>query len=459
MNPPRAAQGTLLERLGLTRTRREALRTNLWLVPAVMVAITVLFFMLTYSLDRMAQEGHWDLPGWVTSGGADAARQTLIAIAAAMITTAGVVFSVTTLVLQLASQQFGPRMLRNFIRDFGTQFSLGAYVSTFAYSLLALGAVQSAPAPDFVPHITITFAVVQTFADLVVLIYFIHHVAASIQLSGVVSDIARDFRTTLAALQGDARKARAHHRGVSPVDDRASLDRTTPVYAAASGYLQAIDHEQLVEIAAASSAVITLIHRPGHFLVDGQELALVTPPEAAPAISEALAIAHLIGPNRTLTQDLGFAIDQLVEIAIRALSPAVNDPFTALNCIDWLGDCLCRAVAEPLPDGIYRDHAGIIRVLEPVITLERLVKGSTDKIRQAASGQPPILIRQIENFTKLMAAVRTPDQRDVVLRHAELVFRNAEASIPEPADMQDVRAAYDALLRTADVVLSRFAEA
>src|SRR4029077_247780 len=111
-------------------------------------------FMLTYSLDRAAQNGHWSLPGWVTSGGPDPARQTLIAIAAAMITTAGVVFSVTTLVLQLASQQFGPRMLRNFIRDFGTQVSLGAYVSTFAFAVLALGAVQSAPAPNFVPHIT-----------------------------------------------------------------------------------------------------------------------------------------------------------------------------------------------------------------------------------------------------------------------------------------------------------------
>jgi uncharacterized membrane protein len=459
MTPPKPLRLSLIERFGLTPTRREALRTTLWLVPTIMVVLTLLFFIFTYSLDKAAQAGNWSLPGWVTSGGPDVARQTLIAIAAAMITTAGVVFSVTTLVLQLASQQFGPRMLRNFIRDIGTQVSLGAYVSTFVYSTLALVAVQSAPAPRFVPHITITLALAQTFTNIAVLIYFIHHVAASIQLSGVVSDIARDFRRTLASLQKEAQRAHSHFRGDGPVPVPTMSEDAGPVYASASGYLQAIGHEQLVEIAAASGAVVRLVHRPGHFLVAGQELAMVSPPEACPAISEALAIAHLIGPNRTMTQDLGFAVDQLVEIAIRALSPAVNDPFTALNCIDWLGDCLCRAVAEPLPDGVYRDYRGIVRVIEPVITLERLVKGATDKVRQDASGQPPILIRQLENFTKLMAAVRTPEQREVVLRHAELVFRNAEESISEPADLADVRTAYDNLVRVADVALARFARA
>jgi uncharacterized membrane protein len=214
-------------------------------------------------------------------------------------------------------------------------------------------------------------------------------VAASIQLSTVVSDIARDFRRTLAALQRDARKIRMHQRGVAPVSDQRALGDPAPVYAAASGYLQAINHEQLVDIAAASDAIITLVHRPGHFLVKGQELAMVAPPEAAPTVFEALAIAHLIGPNRTLTQDLGFAIDQLVEIAIRALSPAVNDPFTALNCIDWLGDCLCRAIVEPLPDGVYRDHQGVVRVIEPVITLW----SGSSRVLPTRSGKPPAASR------------------------------------------------------------------
>src|SRR5437763_220541 len=237
----------------LTPWRREALRTTLWVVPTAMVAAAILLFGVTYGLDRAIANGRMSLPGWAIAGEADASRQVLIGIAAAVITVAGVVFSITILALQLASQQFGPRMLRNFIRDRGTQASLGAFVATFGYSVLTLGSVAR-QSSSFVPHITVT---------------------------------------------------------------------------------------------------------------------------------EALTREHIVGSNRTLTQDPGFAVDQLVEVAIRALSPAVNDTFTALNCIDWLGDCLCRVARDPLPDGIYRDADGAVRLVDRVVTFERLVKGAPDKIRQA----------------------------------------------------------------------------
>jgi uncharacterized membrane protein len=440
--------------LGISRSRREALRTTLWIVPTAMVALVGALFALTYVIDQSAHTGALRLPDWVSAGGPDAARQILIAIAAAVITVAGLVFSITILVLQLASQQFGPRMLRNFIRDFGTQVSLGAFVSTFVYSVLALAAVQSSPSPEFVPHLTVTVALGLTLVDLGVLIYFIHHVATSIQLTTVVSSIARDFRKTLASIQEDAKTMQLHLPQGGPDHAPEVVAAGAPVVAQESGFLQAIGHERLVTIAASSNAVIRLIRRPGHFIVRGQTVGLVYPVDAAEAVSDALERSHLVGPNRTLTQDLGFAIDQLVEIAIRALSPAVNDTFTALNCIDWLGDCLCRAVLEPLPDGIYRDRRGIVRLIEPVITLERLVKGATDKIRQAGTGMPAIYIRQLENFSKLIAAVCTDEQRNVVLRHADMILHASEESVPEAADRQDVRAAYDALSATASEALS-----
>jgi uncharacterized membrane protein len=242
--------------------------------------------------------------------------------------------------------------------------------------------------------------------------------------------------------------------------DRPSPDlRGSPLVAEESGFLQAIGHERLVTIAASSNAVITLIRRPGHFIAKGETLGLVFPPAAAAAVSDALERSHIVGPNRTLTQDLGFAIDQLVEIAIRALSPAVNDTFTALNCIDWLGDCLCRAVSEPLPDGIYRDRRGIVRLVEPVITIERLVKGATDKIRQAGSGTPAVLIRQLENFSKVLEAARTSEQGDIVLRHAEMILHASEETVPEAADRRDVRTSYEALVDPIRSVRIRDAEA
>jgi uncharacterized membrane protein len=189
-----------------------------------------------------------------------------------------------------------------------------------------------------------------------------------------------------------------------------------------------------------------LLHRPGHFVVAGQPLARVLPPAAVGPVSRALVRAHIVGPNRTLTQDPAFAIDQLVEVALRALSPAVNDTFTGLNCIDWLGDCLCYAYAQQLPSGIYCDSLGNVRVIERVITYDRLLKRATDKIRQAGRGMPAILIRQLENLQKLMTLVTTPDQRETLLHHAQLVLETGDQSVPQDADRQDIHAAYDTLL-------------
>src|ERR1700674_766745 len=379
---PRRGRGALL--VPLSRSSREAIRTNLWALPSFMVVLIVGLFVVTYGVDVEAAAGRLTLPSWVSSGGPDVSRQILIAIAAAVITVAGLVFSITILVLQLASQQFGPRMLRNFIRDIGTQASLGAFVATFVYSVLALQAVRDPP-QSFVPHLSTSVAVALVLLDLGVLIYFIDHVASSIQLTSVVSGIAQDFRTTLAQLQAD--EWQLVQRGAEE-DDFDVLIRTArqgdSIAAQESGFLQAVGYERLVGIATQSDAVIRLLHRPGHFVVTGQPLARVIPPQAVGPVSRALVGTHLVGPNRTLTQDPGFAIDQLVEVALRALSPAINDTFTALNCIDWLGDCLCHAYSQRLPSGVYCDVHGKVRVIEPAITYERLLKGATDKIRQAA---------------------------------------------------------------------------
>jgi uncharacterized membrane protein len=432
--------------LPLSRSTREALRTNLWAMPTLMVGLIVALSAVTSGVDLEAAAGRVILPAWVSSGGADVARQILIAIAAAVITVAGVVFSITILVLQLASQQFGPRMLRNFIRDLGTQVSLGAFVATFVYSVLALESVSDAPR-EFVPHLSTSVAVALALIDLGVLIYFIDHVAKSIQLTSVVSGIARDFRTTVAQLQADEWQlvqVRADRADQDAPNPRADLGR--PIAAQSSGFLQAIGYERLLAIATESDAVIRLLHRPGHFVVAGQPLARVLPPGAVEPVSRALVRAHIVGPNRTKTQDPGFAIDQLVEVALRALSPAVNDTFTALNCIDWLGDCLCHAYAQRLPSGLYCDADGNVRVIEPPITHERLLKRATDKIRQAGRGMPAILIRQLENLQKVITLVSTPGEREDLLHHARMVLRASEESVTEESDRRDVQTAYDKLL-------------
>jgi uncharacterized membrane protein len=172
--------------------RIDALRTNLWLVPTIEVIAAVGLFATSYTIDRAAYRGELTLPTWVDNGSADAASQTLTAIAAAVITVVGLVFSMTIVALTLTSTQFGPRMLRNFVRDRGTQITLGTFVATFVYAMLSLGSIEQGSSGEFVPHLSITVALGLVLVTLSVLIYFIHHVAKSIQLPEVIASIGRD---------------------------------------------------------------------------------------------------------------------------------------------------------------------------------------------------------------------------------------------------------------------------
>src|SRR5579864_8449491 len=174
--------------------RREVLRTSLWYVPALEVLAAIGLFIGTLAADRAAYRGDFALPGWVISGSADAARQILTTIAAAIITVVGVVFSIILVTLTLASTQFGPRMLRNFIRDRGAHVTLGTFVATFVYSMLVLASIGT----SFVPHIGVTVTLALMVADLAVLIYFIHHTSISIQLPQVIAGIAADLADAIA---------------------------------------------------------------------------------------------------------------------------------------------------------------------------------------------------------------------------------------------------------------------
>ena len=433
-----------------THWRSDVLRTNLWFVPGLEVLAAIVLFVLTTSLDRTAYRGDLSLPSWVISGSADTARQILIAIGAAVITVVGVVFSIILVTLTLASTQFGPRMLRNFIRDRGTQLTLGTFVATFVYSILVLVSVGPGPHGAFVPHLGVTVTLAMLVVALGVLIFFIHHTAISIQLPQVIASIAADLSEAIRDEDGGSLPA-ARQAGPAAAELTALMDVSGGVVRApVSGYLQVIRHELLVSFAAEEQAVIALNYRPGHFLVRGHPYAVVWPPEAASRISDVLGKAHVTGPYRTLTQDISFGVDQLVEIAIRALSPAVNDTFTALTCIDWLGDSLCKITVGWHPARVHRDRDGFIRVLTADPTWERLVQRAYEKIRQASTGMPAVMIRQLDALTKIMEETSGSSQRRVLLEQADMIQRASERSVPEASDRADIRRAYEEVLATAD---------
>ena len=426
--------------------RREALRTNLWLVPGLEVLAATALYAGTHVLDKAAYDGSVTLPAWMVFGTADSAREILTALAAAVITVVGIVFSITIVTLTLASTQFGPRMLRNFIRDRGTQFTLGTFVATFVYTTLVLISIgPGSRGSDFVPHASITTSVALVTLSMCVLIYFIHHIATSIQLPQVIASIAKDLSRAIDAESTVA--ARFVEAGPSVPELLSRMQESGgTVPAPNSGYLQFVRHETLVGLAAEKGAVIRLLHRPGHFVVDGDAMATVWPPGAAESVSAALRKAHITGPNRTLAQDMPFAVDQLVEIAIRALSPAVNDTFTALTCIDWLGASLCKVTAQWQPIRVHRDVHGYVRVITAHVSYTRLVERAFEKIRQAGRGMPAVLIRQLGAVRRIVEHTTTDQQRRLLLEQAVMIVRVSDESVPEPADRADVQREYERVL-------------
>jgi uncharacterized membrane protein len=434
---------------GLTQWRRDELRTNLWLVPTAEVLAATALFIGTGALDRAAYRGSIQLPGWVISGTADAARQILTAIAASVITVIGVVFSITIVALTLASTQFGPRMLRNFIRDPGTQLTLGTFVATFVYCILVLVSIGPGEHGDYVPHLSITMTFQLALTDLAVLIYFIHHVATQIQLPEVIASIAKDLTRAIKLQTADNPR-----NGASQTIDAQSLRELIDkieTYGAVirnpkSGYLQFIRHSSLVKIAADADAVLRLPYRPGHFLVEGRELVSVWPPEAADQVARHLERAQVTGPHRTLSQDVSFGVDQLVEIAIRALSQAVNDTFTTMTCVDWLGDCLCKIALVWGPIDVHRDRNGVVRVIADQVSFERLVQRAFEKIRQASREMPAVMIRQLEALTRIMEQTTDPERARVLMDQATMIQRANLESVPEESDRADVERRYIAFV-------------
>jgi uncharacterized membrane protein len=312
----------------------EALHSSFWFIPAVMTAGIICLSFTTIAFDAAVRERLLEKIELVWVGGADGARELLSAIAASMITVAGVVFSITIVVLTLASSQFGPRLLRSFMRDRGNQIVLGTFIATFTYCLLVLRSIRSDGRGDFVPYISVTLGIILALLSVAVLIYFIHHIAVMIQAPTVIAIVADELDQGIERLFPEKLGDRAAQRVTAdPLIPSDFESRAKPIAATDDGYIQTIDSDGLLDIAKKKELLLRLNYRPGDFVVQGDSLLIVWPAERVQEeTGKELNDAIIVGADRSPTQDLKFTIDQLVEVAVRALSTGINDPFTAINC-------------------------------------------------------------------------------------------------------------------------------
>ncbi|MDO9007098.1 MAG: DUF2254 domain-containing protein [Thiobacillus sp.] len=420
----------------------ERIRASFWFLPAAMASGAMGLAFATVALEAPVTD--WLTLNWglTFTGGAEGASSLLGAIAGSMITIAGVVFSMTLVALSLASSQLGPRLLRNFMRDTTTQMVLGTFVATFLYCLLVLRTIRRAEETLFVPHLSATLGVLLAVVSVGVLIYFIHHVSVSIQANEVVARVGKELIEEIEQLFPENIGRGAPRIPAEPpnADFLDRFDREAcPIGSAGDGYLQFIDGDALMALAMQEDVVIRVARRPGHYVVATRPLALVWPGNrVTDQLMDRVNSAYALGNQRTSGQDIEFAVNQLVEIAIRALSPGVNDPFTAITCVDRLGSALCRLAQQDMPSPYRYDTQDQLRVITPVFTFPDVTDAAFNQIRQYGRSSTAVTIRLLETIAEIAGSVHRSEDRVALLRHARMIANGAGGGLPEYEDRQEV---------------------
>lgn len=402
----------------------ETLYSNFWFAPLLMMLAAGGLFYGTTELDRRLSDEVVEQLGWAYAGGAEGARAVLSAIAGSMITVAGVVFSITIVALQLASSQYGSRLVQQFMRDKGNQIVLGAFVSTFLYCVLVLRTVRGQDEEPFVPHISVAVGVLLSIVSLVVLIYFIHHVARSIQVSAIINSLARELNEVLDRIVPAGRDR-------EPPDEAEPSPTGVLLRSEREGYVQILDVPALCRIASEADLRIAVCCRPGDFIFPSSALARVDPPERLNReLEQRIGAAFVLGSERTKTQDLRFTIIQLVDIAVRALSPGVNDPVTAITCIDCLGVSLCRIADRPRPPSRFFDAEGKLRVVVQTETFSSILATAFDPIREYSRGAILVSARLLETLAAIGDCARPDGNRAEVRAQALKILTASRGRVP-----------------------------
>lgn len=430
----------------------ERLHTSFWFVPGIVIALSVAFSIVTLAADRRISEAAVNTLPFVFRDGVEGARSLLSAVAGSMITVTGVVFSVMVVAFTLASSQFTPRLLRNFMRDLGNQVVLGIFIGTFSYCLCILRVVGG-PTGDFIPRISVTCAFALTAVSVGALVYFIHHAASLIQAQAIIATIGRELTSALQPLYPSA----IGLSGPSAPAEQLPSDFATRVAEIQSGrsdYVEAVDGDGLLALAERHDLVIELEHRPGDFAVDAEVIARAYPADrVTPDIRAAIGSAFLFGPQRTQTQDPEFVLNELVEIATRALSPAINDPTTAVLCVDRLAAALASVAERGVPSSYRYGAEGRLRIIAKHYGFCGLVEAAFNPIRQYGRQSVSVTIRLLEAIRRVALHVRHDEDREILLRQARAIELGSTEASFDAGDREDIeerfRAALEALGRPA----------
>ena len=441
----------------------DSVQSSYWFLPSIMTAAAAALSVGLVRLDIAVGSGWIAELDWLYGNRPEGARAVLSTIAGSMLSVAGVTFSITIASVVYASGQYGPRLLSNFMSDRGNQVTLGTFIATALYSLLVLRSIRSESArvgagagEEFVPDIAILTALGLTLASVGVFIFFIHHVPESIHVSNVIAGVGRDLQEKTDTLF----PARIGRAGPDPPGDGRALpddfdEDAACVTAPESGYLKGVDARDLLRAASEHDLVVRVGRRPGDFVSAGDTLALAWPAErATDEVCGRLLKAFAWGRQRSARQDVHFLVNELVEIAARALSPGVNDPFTATSCLDWLGAMLKGLAGRDFPTALRYDDAGALRVVTHPTTFAEFVEAVFGQLRPYVSADRNAALHALLVISEVAGRTTRDDQRDALRDQADAILDGAEAELQIEADLDLIRARHRTVVRLLDGSLS-----
>ncbi|WP_204103802.1 MULTISPECIES: DUF2254 domain-containing protein [Spirulina sp. CCY15215] len=429
----------------------DSLHSSFWFVPSLMVVLAIALSFITIWIDHKQEANIVENIDWAYSLGPSGSRAILSAIAGSMVSVATTAFSITIVALQLASSQFGPRLLRNFMQDTGNQIVLGTFISTFVYSLMVLRTINGVEKDEFVPHLAVTIGIGLAIASVGVLIYFIHHSASSIQVDRVIKQVGDDLDVAIDRLfpekigRGTSKHGQEESLAAIPADFE---EFSCPIKTIASGYIQGIDDNQLMRIATENNLLLRVQQRPGRFVVQGSEIVQIFPEKKLnKKLIAQINDAFVLGSQRTEQQDVEFPIDQLVEIAVRALSPGINDPFTAIRCIDQLSAALCHLAEREIPSPYRYDDHNQLRIIAKPISFADATDAAFNQIRQYGKSSVAVTMRLLEAIAAIAPFTHRIPDRTTLQRHADMIERGGQEGIAEELDYENVKERYLAAVK------------
>jgi uncharacterized membrane protein len=383
--------------------------------------------------------GGWT-PGALFPSHADpqVAQIILGGIAGSIMTVVSIVFAIMLMTLTLASMQFSPRIIVSFVQDRVTQWTLGIFLGTFLYCIAALPAARSLPHP-FAPVFTVMVAMLLAVACVGWLLFFIHHISRAISVNHIVDRIAAD---TIAMIDETMPWP---HRPERLGEAAAGSNWEATIVNSVSGYIRFVDRKRLVELAKTYRVKINVLRRVGHFVPAGVPLLAVSKDgRLTPEGLAELRGAFDFGPTRTLQQDVEFGVLQIVDIALKAISPAVNDPSTAINCVDQLSAITIRFAAREPPDAVLYDPPGTARVFIPWIGFDRLLEAAFEQIRLYSKSDVAVSLRLLRALGDIAATTPDPDYRRMLAERGRRVVAGCAKKLGNE-EMQALRARLDAL--------------